>query len=302
MFKKKKYRKAVAYGSIFIAGTQLTGYLYIINYATSIFKASSSDPADRTPQIFTIILGCVSLAASLISGPIIQRFGRKIIILIGQISVAASHFVFMGISLNDPNSEALKYMVILVLFFYVVTLAAVKWVYLGDILKGPGLSIANFVNFTTAFLVTLISPIISESVGSSETFAIFGISCTAGFFFALFFLKETKGLGYFETLNIFNKDWRLKRKESLSPTKKKLSFKVSPLEKEEESPKKSSEINVNPIEEDSISSDPESLNEVNATLKSKKDINQQKSSSANPDSETADNRDLPLVNIQKETE
>ena len=208
MFKKKKYRKAVAFGSIFISGTQLTGYLYIINYATTIFKETSDA---ETSQIFTIILGCVSLFASLCSGPIIQRFGRKIIILIGFLMVAISHFIFMAISLNDSKSEALKYMVILVLFFYVITLGAVKWVYLGDILKGPGLGIANMINFTTAFTVTQVGPIISESVGPSETFAIFGVACGLCFFFALFFLKETKGLSYFETLNIFNKEFKLRK-------------------------------------------------------------------------------------------
>mmetsp|Transcript_8830 Transcript_8830/g.7809 ORF Transcript_8830/g.7809 Transcript_8830/m.7809 type:complete len:92 (-) Transcript_8830:413-688(-) len=49
MFTKKKYRKAAAYGCLLSGLVQFSGYMYIINYATSIFKQSSPDPEDRTP-------------------------------------------------------------------------------------------------------------------------------------------------------------------------------------------------------------------------------------------------------------
>eukprot|EP00330_Aristerostoma_sp_ATCC50986_P007985 CAMPEP_0114590924 /NCGR_PEP_ID=MMETSP0125-20121206/13082_1 /TAXON_ID=485358 ORGANISM="Aristerostoma sp., Strain ATCC 50986" /NCGR_SAMPLE_ID=MMETSP0125 /ASSEMBLY_ACC=CAM_ASM_000245 /LENGTH=193 /DNA_ID=CAMNT_0001788717 /DNA_START=1124 /DNA_END=1705 /DNA_ORIENTATION=+ len=192
----------------------------------------------------------------------------------------------MGINIRDPNSEALKYLVILSVALYVLTLGACQYVYLGDILKGPAFSIINVVAALSAFSITFVSPIIQENLGPVGTFAVFGGGCTIGLIFTIFFLKETKGKSYFETLNIFNgaldiKNGSFSPKKLLSRKWSRLSAtaKVTPLQKGGHTPAKSidkSTGNAKPFgflpedekvptsmqvikEEDAVSIDPEYL-------------------------------------------
>eukprot|EP00330_Aristerostoma_sp_ATCC50986_P007301 CAMPEP_0114584538 /NCGR_PEP_ID=MMETSP0125-20121206/8221_1 /TAXON_ID=485358 ORGANISM="Aristerostoma sp., Strain ATCC 50986" /NCGR_SAMPLE_ID=MMETSP0125 /ASSEMBLY_ACC=CAM_ASM_000245 /LENGTH=190 /DNA_ID=CAMNT_0001778995 /DNA_START=1015 /DNA_END=1588 /DNA_ORIENTATION=- len=189
----------------------------------------------------------------------------------------------MGINIRDPNSEALKYLVILSVALYVLTLGACQYVYLGDILKGPAFSIINVVAALSAFSITFVSPIIQENLGPVGTFAVFGGGCTIGLIFTIFFLKETKGKSYFETLNIFNgaQEWKFLSQEAPFKEMARLSAtaKVTPLQKGGHTPAKSidkSTGNAKPFgflpedekvptsmqvikEEDAVSIDPEYL-------------------------------------------
>jgi len=226
----RRYRMALFVGCFLNFQIQFTGFQYITFYATSIFKMAAKGPEDNSPQLFTIILGLSAVITSYFAGNVVQKHGRKLVLIAGQVSMALALVLFMMVCASNPTSPFLTYLVILGFIFYFLTLGPVKWVYLAEILPAKGLAVGQIVNFTGGFLTTQVAPMINDSFGPVVTFGMFLVSCIVGFLFVKYIVIETKGMSHFETLMIYSppeEPVEIEDRENASPVRRK-GTKLSP--------------------------------------------------------------------------
>jgi len=135
-------RRGLTYG--IIVGLFFTGcgINLIILYSIYIFQIGMEDPKDRTPQIFTFLCGFLNMATSYITGFIIEKCGRKPLLFIGNLVLGIPLGLITVSAAIIPLGFLLKYLTLIFISLYSVTIGAVVFIYLSDILDEQGIGIA----------------------------------------------------------------------------------------------------------------------------------------------------------------
>lgn len=180
---------------------QFSGINAVIFFTVDIFKMAGSS---LDPNYCSIIVGVVQVLMTFASAALVERAGRKIL-LIQSSAVMCLCLTVLGIYFNvkdagkDVSSYGLIPLVSLVLFIISFSLGygPIPWMMMGELLapevKGVASSIVVLFNWTAVFIVTKTFPILMESVGKDFTFWIFGVVMAVGTFYGFKALFETKG-------------------------------------------------------------------------------------------------------------
>ncbi|XP_059490974.1 uncharacterized protein LOC132205733 [Neocloeon triangulifer] len=177
---------------------QLSGINAVLFYANSIFVDAGST---LDPNINSIIIGAVQVAATIPASLVVDRLGRKLLLLVsstamGIFIIILGFYFFFKEDLVDQDWLPVTTLVLYIIFFSFGA-GPVVWVVAAEIfapqVKGPASALGATSNWTLAFLVTLFYADLVAAVQNYTTFWIFGVCCFLGAAFILFFLPETKG-------------------------------------------------------------------------------------------------------------
>jgi len=195
---------------------QLTGINFIFYYGTTFFKASGI----KNPFIITIIADVVNTATTIGGIQLIDRVGRRRLLLIGAVGMCICEFIVAIVGVTAGNIQAdgavnLAAQRVLIAFvcvyiaFFAISWGPVAWVVTGEIFplsvraKSMSLAVAsnwlwNFgIGYATPYLVnkstTGINGVKTANLGV-KVFFIWGATCVGCFFFTYFFVPETRGL------------------------------------------------------------------------------------------------------------
>ena len=91
LFSTKANSKALFYTCSLLTFQQFTGISILIMYTEGIFASTRST---FDPSICAIIIGIVQLLASTVTPIIVDRFGRRILLIISGLGSAASLVIF----------------------------------------------------------------------------------------------------------------------------------------------------------------------------------------------------------------
>ncbi|CAH2096829.1 unnamed protein product [Euphydryas editha] len=186
---------------------QFSGINAVLFYMTDIFKASGTS---LNPDIATIIIGAVQVVSSFITPLVVDRLGRRILMLISSCGTAIGAGLlgmFFLLDHNDsPVVESISFLPVLSLVLFIVTycwgLGPLPWAIISELfpieVKAVASPIATALCWILSFLVTYFFPSISNSIGMHVGFFIFGVCCVGSFFFSLLVLPETKGKSFQE--------------------------------------------------------------------------------------------------------
>lgn len=116
-----------------------------------------------------------------------------------MMAISLGLFVLFTIKENSPM---IKVMTMIYTIFFEISIGPILWLYLAEILPEQALSLAIFVNWGTVIGITFLTPILM-TWNPAGTFGIFAVCCLLGFVFALFFMKETRGLKKEETEQLY---------------------------------------------------------------------------------------------------
>ncbi|XP_022231814.2 facilitated trehalose transporter Tret1-2 homolog [Drosophila obscura] len=181
---------------------QWTGINAILFYSTSIFEDVG---AGLTGTMSTILIGVTQVTSTLVAVAIIDKAGRRILLLISGVFMAITTClmgVYFQMSESNPDSViGLGWLPIvsicIFIVFFSIGFGPVPWLVMAELfsedIKSLGGSIAGTSNWLSAFMVTLLFPILKDSIGPGPTFWIFTVIAVLSFFYALFFVPETKG-------------------------------------------------------------------------------------------------------------
>ncbi|CAF0733287.1 unnamed protein product [Brachionus calyciflorus] len=176
---------------------QFSGINAVIFYSTKIFI--SVGLKDQWPLYATILLGVVQLIMTLVCTYFIEKKGRKFLLLIGIGGMCLSSF---GIGLSrifSANAQWLNYVTVVFAVLYIIFFSigpgAIPWIITSELFKSNARakanSIAVFVNWTSAFIVTVSFQFIEAAIGD-YSFIVFGCILIFSTLFMLFFVPETK--------------------------------------------------------------------------------------------------------------
>ncbi|XP_060879988.1 facilitated trehalose transporter Tret1-like [Metopolophium dirhodum] len=180
---------------------QFSGCNAVIFYATFIFKEAGSA---MEPNTSTIIVGIMSVIATYVSTLIVDRLGRKILLLSSIIVMAIctlliGAFFYMKANEYDVSSIGFIPLTSMCVFIILFSLGfgPIPWMLIGEIfpaqIKGTACSVACMANWFFAFIVTKFFSSLVSAIHIYNTFWLFTLFSILGTFFVICIVPETKG-------------------------------------------------------------------------------------------------------------
>jgi MFS transporter, SP family, galactose:H+ symporter len=191
---------------------QITGINTVIYYAPTIFRAAGFH-SNESAIIATAGVGLVNVLMTVVSIPLIDRLGRRPLLLISLTGMGVS-LAALGIGFA-VGGDALKWIGVLSLAVYIASFAIglgpVFWLLISEIfplnVRGQGASLATMANWLSNFIVSLTFLSLLNALGSVWTFLLYAALCVVGIWFCLRFVPETKGV----PLELIERDLRARR-------------------------------------------------------------------------------------------
>ena len=202
---KKPYRKIIFIGIFVGIFSQLTGIGVVFYYSAQIFRIAgfSSDSS----MLQSVILGVTNLIFTLIAMSVIDRIGRKKLLLVGQVGMVIVLGLF-GYGLLTGNITGYWLVVLLVAYiaFFASSMGVVIWVLLSEmfpnIIRARGASIGSFANWGVSASLNFLFPVAvgffgttqsAQQMGMSYAFIFLSIVSLIGFFYLKKHIIETRG-------------------------------------------------------------------------------------------------------------
>ena len=185
---------------------QLVGINIVFYYGAVLWQAVGFSEADALK--INILSGSISIAACILTILIVDKVGRRPLLLIGSAGMAIAlglmAIAFFTGSFVDGKLHLSAQMGMVALisanayaFLFNFSWGPVMWVMLGEMfpnqIRGSGLSIAGFAQWGANFLISLSFPWLAANVGLSPTYCFYAVSALVSFFFVKAFVHETKG-------------------------------------------------------------------------------------------------------------
>lgn len=204
--------KSVRRGLMLCVGTtfvqQFSGINPVVSYLQPIFELSA---VRLQPELASAIIGAVQIIMTTISSIIVDRLGRKILLLLSATGIYTS-LTILGLYLYF-NFASLNWLPILCLIIYMMSfnvgLSPIPWTLMGELfapdIKSVSSTILCVINFAFNFLTLVIFPILIEAIGLAPTFWIFAGLTFLGSIFVWKCLPETKGKSLEEIIELLEK-------------------------------------------------------------------------------------------------
>ena len=187
--------KVLVIGIVLAVYQQWCGINVIFYYAQEIFTAAGYGVSDVLFNI--VITGTVNLIFTLIAIRLVDRLGRKPLMMVGSAGLAAA-FGLIGASFA-VHSRGLHILILVVaaMALYALSLAPVTWVLLSEIfpnrIRGAAMSVSTFALWSACFVLTYTFPHLNKGLGPAGTFWIYAGISVLGFLFIKSRVRETKG-------------------------------------------------------------------------------------------------------------
>ncbi len=190
-----KMRKVIVLGVVLAVFQQWCGINVIFNYAEEIFHAAGYDISTVLKNIAWT--GSVNLAFTLVALGVVDRGGRRPLMLFGSAALAIIYLAMGFCYYSGVKGLPMLLLVLAAIACYAMSLAPVTWVIISEIfpnrIRGAAMAVAVSSLWIACFLLTYTFPILNAQLGSAGTFWLYGVICVAGFIFVFFKLPETKG-------------------------------------------------------------------------------------------------------------
>lgn len=162
------------------------------------------DAKASSPIICTIVLGGTQSLANFASSFLIERTGRKILLLTSiecmGFSLLALGFYFWMLD-NNMNTDAFTWLPLCSIVFFIVSYAwgmgPIPWLISGELLdpevKSLGATVTATSNLITLTLITFFFNSMIDVFSAAYTFWIFAAVCLVGTIFIIIVVPETRG-------------------------------------------------------------------------------------------------------------
>jgi len=190
---------------------QVTGINTIIYYAPQIFEAAGFGSA-TTALAATIGIGVVNVLATVVAIALVDRWGRRPLLLAGLTGMIVS-LLALGVASHEGTSAGwLGATTVACIGIYIVcfafSLGPIVWLMISEIfpnrIRARAASVSTAANWSANFVVSLTFPLLRASLGSSLTFVLYALFGVIAIAFVARRVPETRG----KTLEEIAADWR----------------------------------------------------------------------------------------------
>ncbi|MBC8094289.1 MAG: sugar porter family MFS transporter [Akkermansiaceae bacterium] len=188
-------RRVLLLGVTLAVFQQWCGINVIFNYAEDIFRAAGYDISTVLKNIAWT--GSVNLAFTFVALGMVDRQGRRPLMLFGSAGLALAYLVLGLCYHNSVTGLPVLLLVLAAIACYSMSLAPVTWVVISEIfpnrIRGAAMAVAVASLWIACFVLTYTFPLLNAKLGPAGTFWLYGAICVLGFIFIKFKLPETKG-------------------------------------------------------------------------------------------------------------
>ncbi len=197
---RRKYRFPVMAAILLAVFNQLTGINALLYYAPKVFTLGNSGAQAALLQ--SIPVGIMLVISTSIGMAVIDRFGRKTLLLAGSVGmtvflVLVAYQFFVADAATNIGRSIMWYLIGYILFFG-FSQGAVIWVFISEIfpnaVRAKGQALGSFTHWFSAMVVSFFFPIAAESssIGPGIAFMFFAAMMVVQFLFVWLVLPETK--------------------------------------------------------------------------------------------------------------
>lgn len=201
------FRPIVWAGLLLAVFQQLVGINVIFYYGATLWQAAGFTE-DQSLQI-NIVSGVVSIAICFFTAALIDKIGRKPLLLIGSLGMAVTLFAMAyafsngtldaagKLQLSDSDGLIALVAANLYVMFFNASWGPVMWVMLGEMfanqIRGSALAVCGLAQWSANFAITQAFPIMLAGLGLAISYSFYGICALISFFLVRAFIKETAG-------------------------------------------------------------------------------------------------------------
>ncbi len=201
-------RPIVWVGIMLAVFQQLVGINVIFYYGATLWQLAGFTESDSL--LINIVSGAVSIAACLVTIAVIDRIGRKPLLLIGSAGMTATLFVMVfafsqgtldaagNLQLSTEMGTVAVIAANLYVIFFNVSWGPVMWVMLGEMfpnqIRGSALAVAGFFQWFANYLVAQTFPAMASGIGLAASYTFYAVCALISFFLVKAFIHETKGI------------------------------------------------------------------------------------------------------------
>ena len=195
-----RLRPAMIVGIGLAIAQQITGINTVIYYAPTILNFAGLS-SSSVAILASVGVGVVNVALTLVAMQLIDRVGRRPLLLVSLAGMALSLFV-LGLAFALPQlAGSLGWIAVIGLMTYVgsfaVGLGPVFWLMLSEIyplrIRGRAMSVGTVANWSANLIVALSFLTLTQVLGTAPTFWLYGVVSVGAWVFAFFLVPETKG-------------------------------------------------------------------------------------------------------------
>eukprot|EP00127_Corallochytrium_limacisporum_P001304 Clim_evm16s50 gene=Clim_evmTU16s50 len=203
-FRDRRLWKVITLAIVIPAMVQATGNAPIASYLSLI----SEQAGIQRPEIANMVMGAVQVVGGGVGVVLLDRLGRKVFIVVAcafcTVALSGLSYVFLaGGTSADPEriSSSGSFVAVLAvcmyMFFFSAGMGLVPLVVISEIsptrARGVAMSLGAGSSWASAFLVTMVYPLLAEQVDPGLCFILFGLDAVLLIGLVLAFVPETKG-------------------------------------------------------------------------------------------------------------
>jgi len=190
-----RYRKPIFLAISIGVFNQLSGINAILYYLNDIFERAGFNKLSSDMQ--AVAIGFTNLVFTIIAMSLIDRLGRKKLLLTGAIGTAASLAGVAALFASGRHPELLVWLLVGFIASFAFSQGAVIWVYLSEVfpnlVRAKGQSLGSFTHWFMNALISGVFPIMAARSGAAP-FVVFAMMMLLQFFVVLLIYPETKGM------------------------------------------------------------------------------------------------------------
>jgi len=174
---------------------QLAGINAILYYLNDIFASAGFNKISSDLQ--SVAIGATNLLFTVLAMSVIDRIGRKLLLLTGAVGMAVCLAGVAYIFATQQNQNVLVWLLVGYIAFFAFSQGAVIWVYISEVfptrVRSKGQSLGSFTHWAMNTLISGVFPLVAAASGAYP-FMFFSVMMVVQFFVVLLVYPETKGV------------------------------------------------------------------------------------------------------------
>jgi len=190
-----KYNRLVLLAFLIAFFNQMSGINAIIYYAPRVFEMAGL--AKSSAFFSSAGIGIVNFVFTIIGWYLIDRSGRRKLLLIGSIGYIIS-LSLVAFSFSGDSHAGITWFVFLFIAAHAIGQGAVIWVFISEIfpnsVRAAGMSFGSLTHWFFAAIISQSFPFFAKTIGGSYIFGFFAVMMVLQLIFVWKLMPETKGI------------------------------------------------------------------------------------------------------------
>lgn len=186
---------------------QFVGINVALYYAPRIFESMGA--AKDASMLQTVVMGLVNVIFTVIAIVTVDKYGRKILLMIGSIGMAIGMFAIGGLAFFKVIGVSTLVFIIIYTASFMMSWGPITWVLISEIypnkIRGRAIAIAVAAQWAANYFISSTYPAMMEFSGGM-TYSFYGLMSLLSFLFVWKMVPETKGKTLEEMETLWKKE------------------------------------------------------------------------------------------------